>query len=60
MKRRGSFHRSVREYKRNLILTAIVAANGNRTHAAKLLGLQRTYLLRLIRVLEVKAPRRAA
>jgi DNA-binding NtrC family response regulator len=31
-------------------------ARGNRTHAARALGLQRTYLLRLIRDLGVAAP----
>ena len=50
------FRGAVEEFKRRLIETALRQAGGNRTHAARGLGLQRTYLLRLIRDLAVSAP----
>lgn len=50
------FRGAVEEFKRRLIETALRQAGGNRTHAARGLGLQRTYLLRLIRDLGVSAP----
>jgi DNA-binding NtrC family response regulator len=36
----------------------LTAHDGNRTHTARSLGLQRTYLLRLLRELGVDVPRR--
>jgi len=53
---RGGYHRAVSEFKRRLIEATLYSARGNRTHAARALGLQRTYLLRLIRDLGVTAP----
>ncbi|MBI4591801.1 MAG: hypothetical protein HY725_23500 [Candidatus Rokubacteria bacterium] len=50
------FRGAVEEFKRRLIETALRQSAGNRTHAARCLGLQRTYLLRLIRDLGVSAP----
>ncbi|MBI2154835.1 MAG: hypothetical protein HYU24_14210 [Candidatus Rokubacteria bacterium] len=50
------FRGAVEEFKRRLIETALRQAGGNRTRAARGLGLQRTYLLRLIRDLGVAAP----
>jgi DNA-binding NtrC family response regulator len=50
------YHGAVCDFKRRLIEHALRAAAGNRTHAARVLGLQRTYLLRLIRDLRVAAP----
>jgi len=50
------YHGAVSDFKRRLIETTLLAARGNRTHAARTLGLQRTYLLRLIRELRVAAP----
>jgi DNA-binding NtrC family response regulator len=38
-----SFHAQLEEYKRGLILSTLRRTGGNRTHAARLLGLQRTY-----------------
>ena len=35
--------------KRELLTSALAATGGNRTHAARRLGLQRTYFLRLLR-----------
>ena len=51
-----SYHDAVSDFKRRLIETTLHEARGNRTHAARTLGLQRTYLLRLIRELQVAAP----
>jgi DNA-binding NtrC family response regulator len=51
-----TYHGAVCEFKRRLIEATLHQARGNRTHAARALGLQRTYLLRLIRDLGVQAP----
>jgi DNA-binding NtrC family response regulator len=51
-----SYHGAVCDFKRRLIEATLFRADGNRTHAARALGLQRTYLLRLIRELGVAAP----
>jgi DNA-binding NtrC family response regulator len=40
------YHGAVSEFKRRLIEATLHQASGNRTHAARALGLQRTYLLR--------------
>lgn len=45
----GKFHREVEAFKRELLARTLVEHGGNRTHAAATLGLQRTYLVRLIR-----------
>lgn len=50
------FHGAVSEFKRRLIETVLHQFGGNRSQAARALGLQRTYLLRLIRDLGVTAP----
>ena len=50
------YHGAVSEFKRRLIEATLYQVRGNRTHAARALGLQRTYLLRLIRDLRVSAP----
>jgi DNA-binding NtrC family response regulator len=52
----ASYHGAVSEFKRRLIEATLHQVRGNRTHAARALGLQRTYLLRLIRELGVVAP----
>jgi DNA-binding NtrC family response regulator len=52
----AGYHGAVSEFKRRLIEATLRQAEGNRTHAARALGLQRTYLLRLIRDLGVAAP----
>jgi len=49
------FHEAVKEFKRWAIQDALKRSNGNQTKAAELLGLQRTYLVKLVRLLEVKA-----
>jgi DNA-binding NtrC family response regulator len=50
------YHGAVSDFKRRLIETTLQQMRGNRTHTARALGLQRTYLLRLIRELGVTAP----
>lgn len=45
------YHAALDAYKRNVIASALARTDGNRAAAAKLLGLQRTYLSRLIRSL---------
>ncbi|MGH9459939.1 MAG: helix-turn-helix domain-containing protein [Vicinamibacteria bacterium] len=51
-----AYHQHVDNFKRDLLTQTLVAHCGNRTHAAKALGLQRTYLLRLIRELRIQVP----
>jgi DNA-binding NtrC family response regulator len=51
-----SFHAAIEEYKRGLIASALRRTGGNRTQAARALGLQRTYLARLIRDLGLAPP----
>ena len=50
------FHGAVCDFKRRLIEAALTQSGGNRTRAARALGLQRTYLLRLMREFEVRIP----
>jgi len=53
----GEFHEAVERFKRELIERALAATKGNQTRAAELLGLQRTYLSRLIRHFRADASR---
>ncbi len=48
MKRRG-YHEVVAEFKRQFLTHMLAAHGGNRTATARTLGLQRSYLIRLIR-----------
>ncbi|MBI4523140.1 MAG: sigma-54-dependent Fis family transcriptional regulator [Deltaproteobacteria bacterium] len=48
-----SYHNAVNAAKRELIRRALSQTQGNRAAAAKLLGLQRTYLSRLIKTLRI-------
>ncbi|PWU21740.1 MAG: hypothetical protein C5B48_10940 [Candidatus Rokuibacteriota bacterium] len=50
------FHGAVSDFKRRLIEATLTQSGGNRTRAAKALGLQRTYLLRLMREFQVRVP----
>ncbi len=52
----SAYHQEVETFKKQLLQSTLVAHQGNRTHAARALGLQRTYLLRLMRDLEVRVP----
>ncbi len=47
------FHESIESYKRYVIEETLKNTGGNQTKAAQLLGLQRTYLVRLIRQLHI-------
>ena len=53
---RAAIHGAVSEFKRRLIEATLHQMRGNRTHTARALGLQRTYLLRLIREFGVSVP----
>ena len=55
-----SYRAAVIGFKRQLIETTLREHAGNRTHAARALGLPRTYLVRLIRHLGVTAHHRPA
>ncbi|MGB7951975.1 MAG: sigma-54 dependent transcriptional regulator [Candidatus Binatia bacterium] len=48
-----SYHGAIDDYRRELIAKTLAQTEGNRAAAAKVLGLQRTYLSRLIRTLRV-------
>ncbi len=50
----GSYHASVKEFKKELILNAVEQARGNYVEAAKILGVHPNYLHRLIRNLALK------
>ena len=51
-----SYRTAVIAFKRDLVEQTLAAHGGNRTHAARALGVPRTYLLRLIRRLGAGAP----
>jgi DNA-binding NtrC family response regulator len=51
-----TYHAAVEEFKRGLIASTLRRTAGNRTRAARLLGLQRTYLARLIRDFGLAGP----
>jgi DNA-binding NtrC family response regulator len=59
-----SYHEALARFRRELLFRALKAHGGNRTRTARALGLQRTYLLRLIRdyglAAQVPSARRAA
>jgi DNA-binding NtrC family response regulator len=48
-----SYHGAIDDYRRELIEKTLAQTEGNRAAAAKILGLQRTYLSRLIKALRV-------
>jgi hypothetical protein len=50
------FHGAVSQFKRRLLEATLTRLGGNRTRAARALGLQRTYLLRLIREFGIDVP----
>ncbi len=52
----ATYHRSVLDTKRRLILDAIDRSGGNYTAAARLLGINPTYLHRLLRNLHLREP----
>ena len=48
-----SYHESIDEYRREVIVSALAQTQGNRAAAARLLGLQRSYLLRLMKTFDI-------
>jgi DNA-binding NtrC family response regulator len=48
-----SFHDAINSYRRELILRALADAQGNRAAAAKALGMHRTHLMKLLRLLQI-------
>ena len=52
--RPADFHSQVKEHKQAVIRAALREARGNQTKAAEILGLQRTYLVKLLRALEIR------
>jgi Nif-specific regulatory protein len=48
-----SYHKAIDDYRRALIERTLAQTQGNRAEAAKILGLQRTYLARLIKDLGI-------
>ena len=52
-KREALYRRSIRAFRGALVAKALADMDGNRSHAAAALGINRTYLLRLIRELAV-------
>ena len=57
MSRHSVYHSLLAAFQAEVIKRALAATGGNRTHAARLLGLQRTYLLRLMRDRGIDVPR---
>lgn len=55
--RRAAFHDDVLQFKTELVANALARTNGNVSHAARELGLQRTYLHRLMNELGVRHER---
>lgn len=51
---RGEFATKVRAYKKRLVEEALAAADGNRTHAARRLGVRTSYLFRLLHTLGIR------
>ena len=49
-----SYHSAVNAYRRELVVTALASAQGNRVVAAKALGLHRTHLLKLMKALQME------
>jgi DNA-binding NtrC family response regulator len=50
----GTYRKAVLTFKRDLLRSALAQAKGNQTRAAEALGLQRTYLSRLLKELDVR------
>lgn len=48
-----SYHKAIDDYRREVIERTLAQTQGNRAEAAKILGLQRTYLARLIKALGI-------
>lgn len=57
MSEQSVYHSLVTAFQTEVIKRALATTAGNRTRAARLLGLQRTYLLRLMRDRSIDVPR---
>jgi DNA-binding NtrC family response regulator len=49
----ASYHESIDEYRREVIVNALAQSQGNRAATARLLGLQRSYLLKLMKSFQI-------
>jgi DNA-binding NtrC family response regulator len=49
----ASFREAINSYRRELIVRALATAQGNRAEAAKALGMHRTHLMKLLRLLQI-------
>ncbi|HSD50675.1 MAG TPA: sigma-54 dependent transcriptional regulator [Candidatus Methylomirabilis sp.] len=54
MESSAGYHEAVLRFKRELLRSSLARADGNQTRAAEMLGLQRTYLSRLLKELGVR------
>jgi DNA-binding NtrC family response regulator len=52
----AGFHEAVLRFKQELLRSTLARSSGNQTRAAEILGLQRTYLSRLLKELGVRNP----
>jgi len=48
-----SYHDAINGYRRELVVRALAAAQGNRANAAKALGMHRTHFMRLLKALRI-------
>ncbi|MBI4537626.1 MAG: sigma-54-dependent Fis family transcriptional regulator [candidate division NC10 bacterium] len=55
----GSYHEAVLQFKRQLLQDALARTGGNQSRAADALGLQRTYLSRLLKEMGIREPNRS-
>jgi two-component system response regulator HydG len=50
----GSYQAAVNAYRRELVLNALARTGGNRAAAATVLGIHRTHLMRLLKILRIE------
>ena len=48
-----SYHEAIENHRRGVIIQALAEAQGNRAAAARLLGLERSYMLKLMKSLRI-------
>ena len=51
-----AYHAAVTQFKKDFLARMLAEHGGNRTHTARAIGLQRTYLLRLLREFGLNQP----
>ena len=54
---KSDFNALVRQYKRQLVMEALQAAGNDKNHTANLLGISRSYLFKLIKLLDIPGAR---